>query len=493
MLSDTQSGTIIGRRTFSDQDQQQFASLSRDRNPMHVDPIAARRLLTGRQVVHGVHVLLVALDCWRNRSATPPVAITCSFDNPVNVGDLVFFVQKDAADGTSVIEARVNELVCAHIVLADACAVPAQAGNARTPRAPLPRRADLDDLARPLEESPAAHLAFEFCIRLTEVADLRSLFPRAHALLGRRVATAAALSYFVGMVCPGLHSVFASLRIELEDESEDGTSLAFRVRRYDERVRMFDVEFHGCGRGSIRAFQRPPPRAQSSLAQLGEQVSSDEFRGTSTLVIGGSRGLGELTAKLIACGGGDVAISYAVGLDDAARIKQEIDEFGRGKCEILQLDLTAIPLQMPSLDWNGIDVIYFFATPRIYRKKPEFFEPRLFAEFCDFYISAFYQLCMQVEKVATRRVNVFFPSSVFVEKRPKGMTEYAMAKAAAETLIEDLNRAFKRVAVHPVRLPKLDTDQTASILGAETGVNAAVLLPIIRVMQARSDTAAPDT
>ncbi|HNC74922.1 MAG TPA: MaoC/PaaZ C-terminal domain-containing protein, partial [Elusimicrobiota bacterium] len=38
--------------------QNAFARLSGDANPLHVDPAAARRLLFGRAVVHGVHGVL---------------------------------------------------------------------------------------------------------------------------------------------------------------------------------------------------------------------------------------------------------------------------------------------------------------------------------------------------------------------------------------------------------------------------------------------------
>ena len=52
-------------RTFTPQDQADFADLSLDWNPMHVDAVAARRLLSGRQVVHGIHTLLHAINLWR--------------------------------------------------------------------------------------------------------------------------------------------------------------------------------------------------------------------------------------------------------------------------------------------------------------------------------------------------------------------------------------------------------------------------------------------
>src|SRR5580704_4043548 len=51
-------------RVFSADDQLAFARLSGDYNPIHLDPVAARRLLFGHAVVHGMHALLWALDAW---------------------------------------------------------------------------------------------------------------------------------------------------------------------------------------------------------------------------------------------------------------------------------------------------------------------------------------------------------------------------------------------------------------------------------------------
>jgi hypothetical protein len=61
------------------------------------------------------------------------------------------------------------------------------------------------------------------------------------------------------------------------------------------------------------------------------------------------------------------------------------------------------------------------------------------------------------------------------------MTEYAMAKTAAEIMAEDLNRTLASVRIVSTRLPRLATDQTASIVSvAAEESNLALLLPIVR-------------
>jgi acyl dehydratase len=50
------------QHVFTSDDQLAFAKLSGDYNPLHTDPVLARRLLFGRQIVHGLHALLWGAD-----------------------------------------------------------------------------------------------------------------------------------------------------------------------------------------------------------------------------------------------------------------------------------------------------------------------------------------------------------------------------------------------------------------------------------------------
>ena len=63
------SRSEVSRRVFSLSDQNRFAELSGDFNPVHVDPRAARRTMFGEVVVHGIHILLWALDSYLGNEA----------------------------------------------------------------------------------------------------------------------------------------------------------------------------------------------------------------------------------------------------------------------------------------------------------------------------------------------------------------------------------------------------------------------------------------
>jgi hypothetical protein len=80
-------------------------------------------------------------------------------------------------------------------------------------------------------------------------------------------------------------------------------------------------------------------------------------------------------------------------------------------------------------------------------------------------------------------VSLFYPSSVYVAERPRGMLEYAMAKAAGETLCGEMNLAWPPLRVTMERLPRLPTDQTASVFGITLPSPVSRLLPIVRTVQ----------
>ena len=79
----------------------------------------------------------------------------------------------------------------------------------------------------------------------------------------------------------------------------------------------------------------------------------------------------------------------------------------------------------------------------------------------------------------------FYPSSVAVVDRPGDMTEYAMAKSAGEILCADLERSDKRFRILVERLPRMLTDQTATVIPAKAMSPVEVMLPIVRCVEGK--------
>lgn len=88
-------------RTFTSEDQIAFAELSGDYNPLHIDAIAARRLLFGSPVVHGINALLWGLDCYlEDRAENVELhSIKAVFLKPIKVGEEVSLSLKNESVG----------------------------------------------------------------------------------------------------------------------------------------------------------------------------------------------------------------------------------------------------------------------------------------------------------------------------------------------------------------------------------------------------------
>lgn len=174
-------------------------------------------------------------------------------------------------------------------------------------------------------------------------------------------------------------------------------------------------------------------------------------------------------------------ITWHAGRTDADRVGKEIRSAG-GVCELLKYDVRdAAEPQLATLPVPPTHA-YFYASPVIYRPQSEVFSANRLKDFLAVYVDGFWQLS-QALRAQNPRVRFFYPSSVFVEDRPHGMSEYAMAKAAGEVLCAELNASQAPMHVEVARLPRLPTDQTASITASETADPVATLLPILRKVQ----------
>ena len=469
----------VNRKLFGSAQLLEFARVSGDRNPMHLDALAARRTQAGAPVVHGIFVLAWCLDVLSARGLPPVSAIKVRFTRMVYVGETAEIVVTSQTETGARVEIRTDGLVAMQFQLSLGAPKPRPAPDITLFAEPWqqPDRAielDWDDMAR--QRGCAGFAA--------EPALAAAAFPHLAASWGaHRTASLLGMTYIVGMVCPGLHSIFAGLSLTVYEPAEAPVNaVAYRVDRTDVRFRMVRLEVDSAGLGGmLECFARLPPIAQASMSDLAALVSPQEFSGSTALVVGGSRGVGETTAKLLAAGGARVILTYVAGRADAERVVREITEAG-GAARLVQYDVRQPPASQ--LDGVAADCLYYCATPQIFRKKAGLFVKERFDDMLHYYVTAFHDLFQHMRAAHPAGISAFYPSSIAVAERPEDMTEYAMAKAAGEELCKDIVRFQKPSAIVVSRLPRMNTDQTSSITHVEVPTTEAVMLPIIREVQA---------
>ncbi len=473
---------ILASREHSQVDQAQFAALSGDFNPLHVDPVAARRIGAGGPVVHGVHNLLWCLDIVGQHIQNLPriVALKVNFDSFVVLHERVDAVLARFDAKLMRVEVRVGSILAVSAVISF--------GDKHI-AVSFEKPSGLIDPASPIEQPeekiPRLSGRIPFSSPPTETANA---FPNAARMLGaRQVAAITAFSKLIGMVCPGLHSVFNGLSLE-SCEDDETNDIGFRVAdSHRERRRVLCAVAGGGWVGTLTSMMRHKPTAQAAICEVARHVKPQEFAQCVSLVVGGSRGIGEVAAKIIAAGGGRPIFTYNTGKVDAERVAAEIRGWG-GLCDVIKLDINVpIAVQFAAIATLPNQLLYF-ATPMIGGRRGAFLEFDRLQKFLRFYVSGFYECCCALIEKGSRPLTALYPSTIYIEERLAGFTEYAMAKAAGEQLCRDMNSRFASFRALAPRLPPLSTDQNPELPNGSHKSVCDVMLPLIRSMRTSAET-----
>jgi hypothetical protein len=464
---------LLGERAFTGDDQLAFARLSGDFNPMHVDEVAARRTIFGQRVVHGIHLTLWALDRWAAHGGFRfgLERISADFKKGVLVGEQLQCVLAQSEPEVVLRIERAGEMVSQFKFQFALSAPDSTAAPALPPPLPPPPPVE----CRELSFDQAAQATGEQSIGL-EPALAAGLFPAAAALLPlRQMGVLLASTRIVGMLTPGLHSLYLGLKLQFSADAPDADGLLrYQAEKANPRVGILTLAVAGAGAtGSLQTFFRPAPCAQPGFEQLRSLVAPGEFAGQTALVIGGSRGLGEVTAKLLAAGGAHVLVSYQQGQRDAEAVVAGIAA-GGGAASAVAFDIRRPGAAvLPARPTH----VYYFATPKIALEKN--FSAERLRLFVEFYVNGFVESLLSVGE-ASQALAVLYPSTIFLDQPEPNTLEYTAAKAAGEEACRQLMRRHPAWRITWPRLPRLATDQNAGVLPSQLALPAEVLLPELR-------------
>jgi len=451
-----------------------FARLSGDYNPIHTDVVFSRRLLFGSPVVHGIHLVLRSLDsCLERREESLEIdSLKVTFNRPIRLEEEVRMSIRGEDENWFSIDLTSNETLATSIEVKFRRKIRHSYSN---PVNSSPEKLDANDLTDEEIEVDSGNLDLyldkELAARM--FPNLVRCIPLLH------IAVIIATSRLVGMHCPGLNSLFSALELSTNSSQKQGI-MNYAVEKFDKRFGLARIRISAPEiDGKIIAFRRPAPKDQASFLTLKNLVEINEFVGQRALIIGGSRGLGEVAAKLLCGGGATVRITYYKGKEDAHRIVSDIVSNGAiADSFLLDIFNPEIAEQNISLD-NWIPThLYYFATPFIFSGVSGRFSTKLFRNFCDYYVTGFVNIINQMKNFDIRRI--FYPSTIAIEELPENMGEYVAAKIAGEALCSFLEKSHPHLRIHRPRLPRLATDQTNSIFPVENQDPAPILLNELR-------------
>jgi NAD(P)-dependent dehydrogenase (short-subunit alcohol dehydrogenase family) len=472
---------MTARRTFSLPEQLGFARLSGDWNPLHIDPVAARRTIFEAPVVHGIHLLMWALDRWlADRAAVSITALKVVFRKRLLLDTEVALEMLDDPDASRGSRVRLVGTAAGDAVLEATIGF-----TASDPAPPCPELAPagFTEVPRFVAREAIAALHGRTPLALDTGAATAG-FPHAVRALGAVVvAELLALTRIVGMECPGLHSVFGGL--ELQRSAEPGPlAIDWRVTNANLKYSVVAVAVHGARfEGKLATFYRPAPQDGPTVEQVSRAVRPGEFAGQRALVVGGSRGLGEAIVRCLAAGGADVCLTYHRGAADAERIIADTaGSAGRIVATALDVTTDAAPGQVIDLRWPfdaAPTHLYYLATPRM--PTVARFARADLDHMLRFYVDGLFAVTATVCQLGAP-IDVWVPSTSLLSDGD-GSAAYCMAKAAMEELCRRLPKMMP-VRVRTPRLPRIATDQTAGLTQLPAAPALDVALAELRAVAA---------
>jgi acyl dehydratase len=481
----------IGELRIDAQSQMNFAQLTGDHNPIHVDAAVGRRSSFGDVIAHGMNVALSSIERYlaaRIRKTAAPLPgiarIQLQFLKPVFVDEClsIVCVSSDRKRTRLSVRHQQSDLATITLVWRETAS---EAGKRRSTalashqRLEPPRR----DPARPKIQGGDG-VAGKLPLRVGG-DRLTHAYPRCVDWLGERaVAGFALLSTIVGMEWPGEFSLFTNATIDF-DVADGGAPdhLAFRVISAKSEYAFTRLAVEGPDFGAaLDAFFRPAPVKQPSTTELSHAIRTDEFKGCTAFVVGGSRGLGEIAAKLLALGGADIILTYKSSVAEAEAVRTEITSTG-ARCDLLQFDacVHAAPL-LPAAAASARLLLLYFPSPQIFRRRTTAFSKAWLGEFMDVYVDGFLNTLNLAKRWTSGPISVLYPSSEALDHPGQELIEYAAAKAAGEAICRAIAAEDPRLTMEIPRLPRLLTDQTNSVVQVKTAPPADILLPILRRM-----------
>ena len=451
----------LGKKIFRSYDQNIFAEFSGDRNPIHIDEEYARRTPAGVPIVHGIHVVLWALNLLLGKHNVFFKEIFVKFLNPIYLDEIVYCRLNNTKVTIEVYSEGIIH-VSISLTLASNMSICKGDFGARDSKIPL-NELLISDISK------IKRLKFRHNVSLELV---ECLFPNLFNKIGSTiVGEIGSLSAVVGMLIPGLHSIFSSFKLRFGAYEKKFID----VTKVDERFGLVNLNVVTDNfSADLNTIVRAAPVSSIPIdCLINSNLPKINLKGRNILIVGGTRGLGCYTTKLVALMGANVTFTYANSLEDAVSLKMEINKAG------FMINFIHFDVNSPSFNDLFIDkpeLIFYFATPKIFVKRSKLFEEVLYSRFRKFYVEVLEKILSI--SIARNVRGVFVPSSVAIDENTVTMSEYIKAKCQGEQLLKRITSNTELIA-HSPRLPRMLTDQTATNLMVQSEEVHKVMFPLI--------------
>ena len=451
---------ILSKKSFTKKDLLWFAERSGDYNPIHLNEEVSRRCISGEIIVPGMYLLLWALNNILKIEKKGLSKINATFHNVATLNDdLELSYKQDLEDFILSIRSGIRTIATIRINFF----IETIKDNSlnRDPPKNFPKDIAFNKLKN-LSGELKSYLHKD-CMK--EFKFLEKYF------MHNIISSLMAFSRLVGMEVPGLNSLFIGINIDISKNYKN-KNIKWGVIRHTNINSLILLSINGNGiNGRISTMFRPLPVNQPNITDIYKKLKKINFKGKVALIIGGSRGLGEYTAKMLASGGAVVIITYSEGKNDAIKIKNEINKFG-STCYCIKMNVIKPKAAFREIKLLNLDIthVYYFASPKIKESRNLNIDKILYKKYLIIYVMAFKSIIKLMCGSYSNNFILFYPSTIYATEGSNLFKEYINSKLKAEEVINKFNSNSKKDFIYSARLPRLFTDQNPN-LSVENNTN----------------------
>jgi hypothetical protein len=450
-------------KTFDLDDQNWFAQISGDYNPIHINEIEARKLHSGGILVHGIHTVTWALDCFfKKKPQNKLSSLKTKFFKPIYLNQKLFIVFENVNNKKDIIKVYDKELLVSVILESSDLSFGDKIVDSKY-HFDFPKEFKYNDESNVIPISLSKKMILDKYPFISNSVGLEI------------VSNIVGLSRLVGMECPGLNSLFVGFNINFNHKNVVNTNKIFwSINKYYSNQAPINISVKSSiMEGIVQAYIRPSPIIQLPFLEISKFTKNTiNLNNTFSIIIGGSRGLGEVTSKIIASYGGNVIITYNNGKNEAIKICNDINTNTSSDLAVpLHLNIENPKNLFDYVTTNKIQInsIYYFATPKIKGIKSIELDEYLLNLYNLFYTVYFSRLLRLLNKnILNNEIKIFYPSTIFIDQKNENLMEYVLSKKNAEAYIESINYKLKNIDIVVDRLDMLNTDQNNSVFSVET-------------------------
>jgi hypothetical protein len=459
----------LGYRIFTHQDQFNFAEFSNDFNPIHLDKKYARKTLPGTAIVHGLHAVLWSIELFLTKFRYMHTEYKVHFhkyikeDSKVN---LYWDVKNNKLLIKNLDDLNLVTILCINQSSVDNINTKSyKINNSHSVQGPE----EIDIQKINIGEKFSALYSGNKNI-------IKKVFPILSEKLNHEIIKEIALlSFIVGMKIPGLNSLLVSVNFSISLPNQNQTLL---IKSINKDFNFIKTEYQGKNvTSTLEAFFRPKPIKPMSCNEIFDlKIILPDLKNQSVLVVGGSRGLGAITSKLLACAGAKVTLSYKYGQQEAMAVAEDIISIGKS-CKVVQHTVSVSQTYEKFND--KYDQLYYFPTNKIFYDDGISNNER-YDSFHEIYVDCFKNLVENLIKKSKIK-KIFYPSTIAIDKPIDSLKDYIKAKKEGERICRLLQKKFMIKVLCP-RLGRILTDQTNTMVPANFDHPVDTMLMFIKLM-----------